>query len=241
MGDDASETDRLARTADSAFERRLLRSARRDAVSLRSRHHILSRLGMGGIWSLAALAAAAKAAAAQASYATAIAGGAVFVGAAALWVGSSVAATPAPSAPKEATTLRSAPEERARDRARAPESPAPRGIAALAEEPPTATPAAKSGVRAPDALSLELDAVEQAREAFARGNYAEALDLLDAYRRRFTHRRLDTEAMVLRIETLSAAGERASAERLGRRFLDKHADGPYARRVRSLVGERGEP
>ena len=69
----------------------------------------------------------------------------------------------------------------------------------------------------------------------------EPLRLLDAYQTRFPRRSLGTEATVLRIETLTKRGDRAQAARLGRDFLARNADGPYARRVRSLLGEPAQP
>ena len=45
------------------------------------------------------------------------------------------------------------------------------------------------------------------------------------------------EATVLRIEALAASGEKQAAARLGKAFLARDPNGPYARRVRSLIGE----
>jgi Tfp pilus assembly protein PilF len=90
-------------------------------------------------------------------------------------------------------------------------------------------------------LADELAAVELARRALARKDPAQCLRLLDEYSRRFSPRRLDAEAIMLRIEALSASGDRATAQRLGQSFLAKHPQGPYARRVRSLIGLTPEP
>ena len=60
---------------------------------------------------------------------------------------------------------------------------------------------------------------------------------LDSYARRFPAGSLRTEAKVLRIEALMLRGDRAGATRLGRALLQRSPKGPYARRIRSLLGE----
>ena len=51
---------------------------------------------------------------------------------------------------------------------------------------------------------------------------------------------MGAEATVLRVEVLKASGEDASARRVGLAFLSKHKDGPYAKRVHTLIGTAGE-
>jgi hypothetical protein len=62
--------------------------------------------------------------------------------------------------------------------------------------------------------------------------------VLDEHARSYRRPRLSTEASVLRIEALVASGDRSRATRLGKDFLAKHANGPYERRVRSLIGDQ---
>lgn len=88
-----------------------------------------------------------------------------------------------------------------------------------------------------DTLPLELEAIDNARRALAQGNAALASRLLDRYAARFPKPRLGAEATVLRIETLIARGDRAGASRLGKAFLQNNPKSPYARRVRSLIGD----
>jgi outer membrane protein assembly factor BamD (BamD/ComL family) len=106
--------------------------------------------------------------------------------------------------------------------------------------PPLANAGQKRGAAAgsaKDASSLpeELSALESARRALVAGDPKRALQLLEDYARRFSKPRLGTEAAVLRIEALMANGDRARANQLGTEFLAKHTNGPYERRVRSLI------
>jgi TolA-binding protein len=104
--------------------------------------------------------------------------------------------------------------------------------------PKTKLSTSRSAASAKDPLALELAAIDQARGALARGDHALASRLLDRYAARFPKPRLGAEALVLRIETQVASGNRASAERLGKAFLKRNPNSPYARRVRSLIGDR---
>jgi hypothetical protein len=86
-------------------------------------------------------------------------------------------------------------------------------------------------------LAQELRALEAARRALVQGDPRRSLALLDEYAGKFSKPRLTAEATVLRIEALSASGETTRAHKLGKDFLARHANGPYERRVRSLIGE----
>jgi hypothetical protein len=106
------------------------------------------------------------------------------------------------------------------------------------EEPSTPTPTPRRTVaKKADTLPLELKAIDEARRALASGDPARASRLLDRYYASFPKPRLGAEATLLRIETLVARGDRAGASRLGKAFLKRAPNGPYARRVRSLIGE----
>jgi TolA-binding protein len=99
------------------------------------------------------------------------------------------------------------------------------------ERPTKSAPAETTG------LAEELSLLEEARLALSAGDHGLALRTLDAYSRRFPRRKMGSEATVLRIETLAAKGDDAAARELGLSFLRAQPKSPYAKRVRSLVGE----
>jgi len=224
------------------FEAVLLRAGQSDELPTTSRRRIMTGLGIGGgILSASTVASGVKATSAKGFFSALGLGavGAVAVGAVAVWTGVS-ALTPAHPveakspvanvvAPPPAPPV--APAPTADTKVEVPTTPIE------VTEPLAAKAPARAHDRAPETLSLELSALEQARAALGRRDYGVALRLLDDYARRFPKRRLDSEATVLRIETLAARGDRAAAVRLGNQFLATHANGPYARRVKSLIGE----
>jgi hypothetical protein len=229
----AAEPERLGVTGMSAFEARLLGSARADAIPFRSRRRVLAQLGVGGLLSTSAVASGVKAAGIKAGLS--LAAGTGVVGALALALSSGVP-TPPVAAPAKAM-VQAAPVV-----ARAPVAATRAAPARTVDEPTVRAPAPRTAApRASDALAAELRALEEARGAFVSGDYPRALRLLDTYQARFPRPSLATEATVLRIETLAKRGDRVQAARLGRDFLARHADGPYARRVRSLIGEPARP
>jgi len=204
-------------------------------VPFRSRRRILAQLGVAGLFSTSAIASAVKASGLGAGLSLGAAGAGAIAGAVALVTGTSLfqpAPAPLNAPPSPAAVARVVKQAPA---AAAAEPAAP----AL---PTTASPApARPAVRPADSLSAELTAIEEARRALGEKNHGEALRLLDAYRKRFPRPRLTTEATVLRIETLVGMGDRAAAVATGKAFLARNADGPYARRVRSLIGEPASP
>jgi len=234
---------RLLDEGATGFETRLLRSGRKDAPSEHNRRAIATALGVGSIFGASTIATGASASArAWLTMTTAnvvkVAGG-VIAGAAAIYTGVEVLDAPAPP-PAPAVVARAAP-------AKAPPPRAAEATLAPVEEkisePPAKTAAipAPAPERAADTLSLELQALDQARRALAAGDAALALTRLDDYARRFPKRTLGAEATVLRIEALTKSGNKALALRLGREFLNKQPNGPYARRVQSLIGEPSGP
>jgi len=244
-----NDPQRLVNSEASPFEARLLRAGARDGMSEASRRAIMSGVGVSGVVSLGVLGAVARRATrglGLPSEALRWAGGAV-LSAFALGAGVELWSSPSQHASFTASTSLQAPAERreqavADTEARVEEAPK--------EEP---VPQPDSNNRAParprvvhvgdksDSLADELAAIELARGTLVRNNPAQCLRLLDDYTRRFPKRRLDAEATVLRIEALSANGDRAGALHLGKAFLAKQPQGPYARRVRSLIGEPRGP
>ena len=127
----------------------------------------------------------------------------------------------APTAPVVATGRREPPGHPA-------DSPATRTLTPQ-QEPAVPPPVAVT------TLAAEVGALDEARRTLASGDADGALRALDAYERRFSRRRLGTEATVLRIEVLLAQGRRPEAHRLGDDLLAAEPDGAYAQHVRSLL------
>lgn len=81
--------------------------------------------------------------------------------------------------------------------------------------------------------------LDEARVAIAAGNGPRGLSLLDEFGRRFPRSPLGEEALVLRIEALAASGDRYAASASASTFFARYPRSPYARRVRSIVGDTG--
>ncbi|HEX5099783.1 MAG TPA: hypothetical protein VFV94_09805 [Polyangiaceae bacterium] len=219
------------------FEASLLRAGRSDAMPARSRGQILAGIGIGGLLTASTVATGVRAAT-KGWLAKATLGAA---SALTIWAGvwAMHPSTPVPNA----GPLAVAPRAPAR-------LPGPPPAAAPAEEPVVASePAPAEPSKAPAgnayrsalpsneaSLRQELGAIEQARRAFLAHDYTQSLKLLDEYTRKFPKRQLGSEATVLRIEALAARGDRDTASRVGHDFLKNHPNGPYAQRVRSVIG-----
>ena len=223
------------------FEAEVLRAGRKDALSERSALSITAALGVAPLAAAATstLATGAKAATAKSAFAI---GGVSAAGALAIWAGVSLLSGPAPVGEAQ--------------RQREADKPVPIAVAAREAEPiapqqakevaePARPKAPARSVRPPvisdaDTLPRELEMIDSARSALARGDASLALSLLDAYAARFPKPHLRAESAVLRIEALVARGQGAAATRLGKEFLKREPNGPYARRVRSLLERAGE-
>ncbi len=261
-----NDPQRLLDGGADELESRLLRAGRNDAPSASSRREIAAGLGVAGLLTAGTVASGAGAHAASTTVAsgTAAASGAKATAAAAAtklgWLGTGVALrvtvaaiggalaiyagttlhtpspppAPSPPGPAQASPApRPAPQDRAVETPPAPE-PAAEQTDRL-QNP--AEPARAPAERATDTLSLELATLDAARGALARGNETQALAKLDEYSRRFPRGRLTMEATVLRVDALLKSGDCPAALRLGQKFVARHPNGPYAKRVRSLMGE----
>ncbi|HTQ04062.1 MAG TPA: hypothetical protein VMI54_09400 [Polyangiaceae bacterium] len=229
---------RLLEVGADEFEAELLRAGRSDAMSGRSRKQILAGIGIGGLLTASTVATGVRAAA-KTWLVTAGVGTmgalAVWAGVHALSVGSkAIAANPRPASQPVAARVVPTAEP----------TPAPAadpvGVATPDPEPvPPAAPArvAHAAPAADQSLSAELGAIEQARTALLNQDYAQTLRLLDDYAHHFAKHRLRSEATVLRIEALAGRGDKDAATRVGREFLQNHPNGPYAQRVRSVIGD----
>ena len=221
----------------SDFERELLRAGQSDTMSAESRRAILGALGVGGTLVAAGTIAAGIKASSGKGLLTALGiGGISAIGAVGVWAGLNLSEPTKVAAPK--VEPRSLPRALVTDAKPKPEVVPPVEVVTPDALEPSKEPSApRAANTASDPLSLELSAIESARAALARRDYARALRLLDDYRKRFPKANLMAEATVLRIEALAASGEKQAAARLGKAFLARDPNGPYARRVRSLIGE----
>jgi TolA-binding protein len=222
-----TDPQRLLDDGASDFEARLLRAGRGDAPSARGRRKILVGLGLGGILTTTAVTTGANAS--IKGWLTAAGGGTL--SALAIWTGVEVwsADETAPPAPAPAAIV-NAPAP-VRVQASPPPVEAAPPVVVARERPTRPLPAESAN------LTEELSVLEEARRALSAKDYGLALKTLDAYSRRFPRRKMGSEATVLRIETLAAKGDEAAAGEIGRAFLRAQPRSPYAKRVRSLIGE----
>lgn len=256
-----TDPHRLIDEGADEFERELLRAGRRDQMSTRSRAAILASLGVAAPLPFAVndplqTAAASSSAAGKALLAKIAAG---TLGALGLATGVYLAQSPtapviAPTGiePAAGLTIPAAPSAGLAPAVALPSAPdtsAPdtsaRDTSADQDTKLEARLAPKQGtdraVRPADSITLELSQIEAARGALRAGDPARSLRLLSEYSQQHPKGSLRTEATVLRIEALSAAGDHAAASRLGKQFLAQSPNGPYARRIRSLLAQAGAP
>jgi len=226
--------------------RALVQAGRRETPSARVFEGTLGALGVAApTATLLGVSLAARAATMATASASSTVAASAGMGLVAKWVGAGVVAGVVVSG--SAVGI---------DRLRAPESAPPARSAAAAVRPVqsadlTRAPAravasskplgasapAPSGASATDSrLAREVDLVDQARAALRRGDTSGTLEALDRYEREVQRGRLGAEAMYLRMEALSRAGDHARAANAARRLLSAYPDGPHAARAKALVG-----
>lgn len=228
-----------------ALELTLLQAGDADGPSPQARQAALAALGLGG-----ALLAASSPAAATAG-GTAVTSGARLLAVKWWVVGALVTASgaaglgyaarqsqPAPVSRSSAVLARQPappvlPISAAPSPPAADPTPSP-SVASPLERPPAAPARAASSAGNPS-IEEQIALVERARSAVANRKPAAALAALDEYQRRFPAGVLGQEATLLRIETLLASGDKATATRLGRRFLERYPRSPMAARVKTLI------
>lgn len=165
--------------------------------------------------------------------------------------GASLASSPEPAAPlaspavfaASAAVASDSPALKSASPTEAPATTAPVEVASpeSGSRPlPTNRPAEAPPEAKGDPLAEELAALDRVREALGAGSPGRALTALDAHDRQFPKGPLGPEALMLRIEALAAAGRPGEAARLGDDYLAAHPTGPYARRVRTLLGREAE-
>jgi hypothetical protein len=89
-------------------------------------------------------------------------------------------------------------------------------------------------------ITDEIQLLERAQAAAARGRGEEALSLVALHRRDFPQGRFSVEMSVVEIEALAGSGLVEQAVARGERFLESHPGSPYARRVEAVVRLRGQ-
>ncbi|MDB4997881.1 MAG: hypothetical protein JWM74_5313 [Myxococcaceae bacterium] len=98
---------------------------------------------------------------------------------------------------------------------------------------PTPSPSTASA-EAKDSFREQLAMVESARHSLSQGRAEESLTTLRRYDVKYPSGLFTTEARVVRIEALIAAGQPETARALARGLLASDPHGPYADRLRSL-------
>ena len=245
------DPERLIDEGATDFEAALLRAGRRDAISKGGRQRVLLGLGIGA----GVLAGASASAAASVAPTGKLAGASValfkYLGigglaALAVWGGvhgwQSRVSARHPVVPVEPTgDVAEVSEVSEPPQTIAEAAPVPTVVGAPPAMRPRSTQAREARdareERVKDSLPKELAYLDRARRELSAGHPARALRVLDEYQGLFPSGRLGAEATVLRIESLARAGDRAGVVAAGKDFLAKHPNGPYATRVRSLMGE----
>jgi hypothetical protein len=108
------------------------------------------------------------------------------------------------------------------------------GNAAMAA-PPRDTPSRRLEPASARRLEREVELLDGARQALARGDASRASEEVSRYEAEFPRGMLGPEAIVLRVEVLLRQGRRTAAEALARRFLAANPSGAYARRLEELL------
>jgi predicted Zn-dependent protease len=112
---------------------------------------------------------------------------------------------------------------------------AARSPSAGAQEPAPIFSAPAPAHSAPASLSDELSALKRASSALNAGDTSGALSALDQYDHVLKGTKMRAEATLLRIETLSRAGQAGAASELAQRFVAQNPESPLVDRARSFV------
>jgi hypothetical protein len=93
----------------------------------------------------------------------------------------------------------------------------------------------------PASIDAEIGALADVRAALAARDARGALAKLAAYGRTFPNGALADEAVVLEVEALSLAQDRAAAADLARRFLASHPSSPHAPHLATVIAQAPPP
>jgi hypothetical protein len=120
-------------------------------------------------------------------------------------------------------------------------APPSRPALAPQPEPPASPPALASAAPAPalrDPLILtsEVALIDRIRTELAAQRADEAIALIGVYRGQFPKGALGPEATILHVRALLYKGDRQGAIALGQRLLEADPNGPYAAKIRAMLG-----
>jgi hypothetical protein len=102
------------------------------------------------------------------------------------------------------------------------------------QEPSVASTPASAG--SSSRLSEEIAILDQAKLALKKGDPAEALRQLDAYRRAFNNGTMDDAATALRVEALVRSGRREEARAELSALQASHPGSPLLDNLRRMIG-----
>jgi hypothetical protein len=245
-----SELRRLLDDEATADEARLLRAAADDGWSPKAKDRVASALVGAGVMTAAGASAATGAAVGHAVGRAGLAWlGRLLVSAATIVGGASLVLRPVEEVASSASAPSGAPSSLASGEPRVQPSEEPAATPKGPSDSPM--PSASVAAQAPKhdssgsdahpassaSLSDQLAVIDTAREEVRSHRPGEALATLDRYAKSYPRGAFGPEAMLVRIEALLALGQRPEAVRLAHQFLDRAPGSPYARRVRSLIGE----
>jgi hypothetical protein len=114
------------------------------------------------------------------------------------------------------------------------EAPLDGKLAAAGGMPSSARSGTASSNSSDSQLTKEVQSLDAVRDTLSR-DPERALKMLAAQQHEFAHGALLPEAILLRIEALSASGQQAAAQALGREFLAAYPGSPHAEMVRGIV------
>ncbi len=235
-----SDPTRLLASADATdLEKKLLDSWADERPTQASRDKTLAMLGLAGGATAAGAGAASIAPKAAAAGWAAIA---KWIGISAIAIGAGVTGVVVASHARHAEE--SAPPAATNEPARVVEKTAPVAKPVETQAPvtieipaaPHATSQAKVAPPAASTLAQQVAAIDRARGALDSGDAARARHLVDAYESEYPSGTFTQEAEAIRIDALLREGNRAEAERAGKRFLGTYPKSPHAARVRTLLG-----
>ncbi len=234
MTDDVTDPMRLLASPDSTeLERMLLKSWQGERPSAAARDKTLAVLGLGGGVGIAAAGGsiAPKAiAAGWLAIAKWLSLGVVALSAA---LGVTYAIQHARSPHDVADTVQAT--ATVPKTVLAPAKPADTQVAVVELPETTSRTTTRPVPPAASSLVQQVAAVDRARAALDAGDAARARHLVDSYEAEYPNGAVMQEAEVVRIEALVHEGNRAEADRVGKRFLSAYPKTPHAVRVRALL------